>query len=49
MKTFLFINTILTELNIFIIVCAYSFFFFQLNGEKKSNNTLLINFHIMHI
>ena len=35
MEKFLFINIIISALNIFIIVYAYSLNFFQENGEKK--------------
>ena len=42
MKTFLFVNAILTALNIFIIVYAYSLSFFPLKWRKKIKQDTLV-------
>ena len=42
MKTFLFLNIIVTGLNIFIIVYAYSLNFFPKKWRKKVNQDTLV-------
>ena len=42
MKTFLFITTILTALNIFVIVYAYSLSFFPVKWRKKIKQDTLV-------
>jgi len=42
MKTFLFVNTILTALNIFVIVYAYSLSFFPARWRKKIKQDTLV-------
>ena len=42
MKTFLFLNIIVTGLNIFIIIYAYSLNFFPKKWRKKVNQDTLV-------
>ena len=42
MKTFLFVNTILTALNIFVIVYSISLSFFPLKWRKKIKQDTLV-------
>ena len=42
MKTFLFLNIIVTGLNIFIIIYAYSLNFFPKKWKKKVNQDTLV-------
>jgi len=42
MKTFLYLNIIVTGLNIFIIVYAYSLNFFPKKWRKKVNQDILV-------
>jgi hypothetical protein len=42
MKTFLFVNAILTALNIFIIIYAYSLSFFPAKWKKKIKQDTLV-------
>ncbi len=42
MEKFLFFNIVITALNIFIIVYAYSLNFFPLNWRKKINQDSLV-------
>ena len=42
MKTFLFVNTILTALNIFVIVYSLSLSFFPLKWRKKIKQDTLV-------
>ena len=42
MEKFLFFNIVVTALNIFIIVYAYSLNFFPLNWRKKINQDSLV-------
>ena len=42
MKTFLFINIIITAFNIFILAYAYSLRFFPLKWRKKVNQDTLV-------
>ncbi len=42
MDQFLFINIIITGLNLFIIVYAYSLSFFPVNWRKKVNQDTLV-------
>ena len=42
MKTFLFINIIITDLNIFILAYAYSLKFFPLKWRKKVKQDTLV-------
>jgi uncharacterized membrane protein len=49
MKTFLFINTILTALNIFIIVYAYSLSFFPAKWRKKIKQDTLVGMALIFL
>jgi len=49
MKTFLFINTILTALNIFIIVYAYSLSFFPTKWRKKIKQDTLVGMALIFL
>ena len=49
MKTFLFINTILTALNIFIIVYAYSLSFFTVKWRKKIKQDTLVGMALIFL
>ena len=47
MKTFLFINVIVTALSIFILTYAYSLKFFPLKWRKKVNQDTLVGLAII--
>ncbi len=47
MKTFLFINIIITALNIFILAYAYSLKFFPLKWRKKVKQDTLVGLAII--
>ena len=47
MKTFLFINIIITALNIFILAYAYSLKFFPLKWRKKVKQDTLVGLVII--
>ena len=47
MKTFLFINIIVSALNIFILTYAYSLKFFPLKWKKKVNQDTLVGLAII--
>ena len=47
MKTFLFINIIVSALNIFILTYAYSLKFFPLKWRKKVNQDTLVGLAII--
>ena len=47
MKTFLFINIIVSALNIFILAYAYSLKFFPLKWRKKVNQDTLVGLAII--
>ena len=47
MKTFLFINIIITALNIFILTYAYSLKFFPLKWRKKIKQDTLVGLAII--
>ena len=47
MKTFLFINIIITALNIFILTYAYSLKFFPLKWRKKIKQDTLVGLVII--
>ncbi len=47
MKTFLFINIIVTALNIFILTYAYSLKFFPTKWRKKVNQDTLVGLAII--
>ena len=47
MKTFLFINIIVSALNIFILTYAYSIKIFPLNWRKKVNQDTLVGLAII--
>ena len=47
MKTFLFINIIITALNIFILAYAYSLKFFPLKWRKKIKQDTLVGLAII--
>ena len=49
MKTFLFINIIITAFNIFILSYAYSLKFFPLKWRKKVNQDTLVGFAIIFV
>ena len=49
MKTFLFINIIVTALNIFILTYAYSLKFFPTKWRKKVNQDTLVGLAIIFI
>mgnify|MGYP001350476288 FL=1 len=49
MKTFLFINIIITALNIFILAYAYSLKFFPIKWRKKVNQDTLVGLAIIFI
>jgi len=42
MKTFLFLNSVVTALNIFVIVYAYSLSFFPVKWRKKIKQDTLV-------
>jgi len=48
-KTFLFINIIITALNIFILAYAYSLKFFPIKWRKKVNQDTLVGLAIIFI
>ena len=47
MNNFLFINIIITALNIFIIIYAYSLKFFPIKWRKKVNQDTLVGLAII--
>ena len=47
MEKFLFINIIISALNIFIIVYAYSLNFFPIKWRKKVNQDSLVGFALI--
>ena len=47
MDQFLFINIIITGLNLFIIVYAYSLSFFPVKWRKKVNQDTLVGFALI--
>lgn len=49
METFLFVNIIITALNVFILVYAYSLNFFQIKWRKKINQDTLVGLAIIFI
>tara|TARA_B000000609_G_scaffold136571_1_gene112614 strand:+ start:865 stop:1098 length:234 start_codon:yes stop_codon:yes gene_type:complete len=49
MKTFLFINIIITAFNIFILAYAYSLRFFPLKWRKKVNQDTLVGLAIIFV
>lgn len=49
MKTFLFVNIIITALNVFILVYAYSLNFFPIKWRKKINQDTLVGLAIIFI
>ena len=49
MKTFLFINIIITAFNIFILAYAYSLRFFSLKWRKKVNQDTLVGLAIIFV
>ena len=49
METFLFINIIITVLNIFILAYAYSLKFFPIKWRKKVNQDTLVGLAIIFI
>jgi|TARA_B100001121_G_scaffold161438_1_gene140956 hypothetical protein len=48
-ETFLFINIIITALNIFILAYAYSLKFFPIKWRKKVNQDTLVGLAIIFI
>ena len=49
METFLFVNIIITALNVFILVYAYSLNFFPIKWRKKINQDTLVGLAIIFI
>ena len=49
MKTFLFLNIIVTGLNIFIIIYAYSLDFFPKKWRKKVNQDTLVGLALIFV
>tara|TARA_B100000401_G_C52780858_1_gene708201 strand:- start:423 stop:656 length:234 start_codon:yes stop_codon:yes gene_type:complete len=49
METFLFVNIIITALNVFILVYAYSLNFFPIKWRKKVNQDTLVGLAIIFI
>ena len=49
MKTFLFVNTILTALNIFVIVYSLSLSFFPLKWRKKIKQDTLVGMALIFL
>ena len=49
MKTFLFLNIIVTGLNIFIIIYAYSLNFFPKKWRKKVNQDTLVGLALIFL
>ena len=49
MQTFLFVNIIITALNVFILVYAYSLNFFPIKWRKKVNQDTLVGLAIIFI
>tara|TARA_Y100000816_G_scaffold85263_1_gene58638 strand:+ start:1827 stop:2060 length:234 start_codon:yes stop_codon:yes gene_type:complete len=49
METFLFVNIIITALNIFILAYAYSLNFFPIKWRKKVNQDTLVGLAIIFI
>ena len=49
MKTFLYLNIILTGLNIFIIIYAYSLNFFPKKWRKKVNQDTLVGLALIFL
>ena len=49
METFLFINIIITALNIFILAYAYSLKFFPIKWRKEVNQDTLVGLAIIFI
>ena len=49
MKTFLFLNIIVTGLNIFIIVYAYSLNFFPKKWRKKVNQDTIVGLALIFL
>ena len=49
METFLFINIIITALNIFILAYAYSLKFFPIKWRKKVNQDTLVGLALIFV
>ena len=49
METFLFVNIIITALNVFILVYAYSLNFYPIKWRKKINQDTLVGLAIIFI
>ena len=49
MEAFLFVNIIITALNVFILVYAYSLNFFPIKWRKKVNQDTLVGLAIIFI
>ena len=49
METFLYVNIIITALNVFILVYAYSLNFFPIKWRKKINQDTLVGLAIIFI
>ena len=49
MQTFLFVNIIITALNVFILPYAYSLNFFPIKWRKKINQDTLVGLAIIFI
>ena len=49
METFLFVNIIITALNVFILVYAYSLNFFPIKWRKKVNQDTLVGLALIFV